>query len=62
MSRSWRMMRDYFDDRGMHGLIGMRSERYEPLVERVTERNAADQHYQRHAGRAVCAVHRRALR
>ncbi|MFZ4596895.1 MAG: protease, partial [Verrucomicrobiaceae bacterium] len=37
---SWRMMRDYFYDRGMHGVdwTAIRK-KYEPLVERVTERN-----------------------
>lgn len=37
---SWRMMRDYFYDRGMHGLDwNAIRKKYEPLVDRVTERN-----------------------
>ncbi len=37
---SWRMMRDYFYDRGMHGLDWPAMlKKYEPLVERVTERS-----------------------
>lgn len=37
---SWRMLRDYFYDRNMHGVdwLAMRN-KYEPLVARVTERN-----------------------
>lgn len=37
---SWRMLRDYFYDRNMHGIDwpAMRK-KYEPLVDRVTERN-----------------------
>ncbi len=39
-NESWRMLRDYFYDRGLHGLDwrGVR-DKYRPLVDRVSERN-----------------------
>ena len=60
---AWRLERDYFYDRGMHGVDWPKiREKYEPLVDRVPQPRRAERPARADGGRAVGPPHLRARR
>ena len=59
-TEAWRLERDYFYDRNMHGVdwTAMKA-KYLPLVDRVTDRAELSRHPGADGGRAVGAAHLR---